>query len=245
MVLGGIDLAGAEQDREHRQQHRQIERRLAQWRRRPTVADAAEHLDAHRPGLELQRDVRHRRDQRDHRHQCCQTLRFAVARTDEIGDRGDVLLVRHLHQTLEHTDAEHEQQDRAEIDRQEAPARGHRNADRAVERPRGTVDRQRQAVDDRAQHGAFRIQRPAVTVIGHREQQRHIQQRHAQQDPSCNHPPASLVSPRCGSRATHYSSSASMLFSYNPFHMKTSFFPRLSSNARTSALSSSSGSKSA
>ena len=193
VMLRGIDLAGAEKDGEHGQKHRQIERRLAQRCQRAAMADAAHHLDAHRTGLELERDVRHGGDQRDHGDQRRQPLGFAVAAADEIGDGRDVLLVRYLHQPFQQPDAKQEQQDRAEIDRQKSPAGRHRRADGAVERPRGAIHRQRQTVDDGAQRQTFGIERPTIAEIRHREQQRYINQRDAQQDPTCDHRKASLV----------------------------------------------------
>ena len=78
VVFGGVDAAGTEQDREHRQHQRDVQRGVAV----PLGAKrlAAEHAHAHAHRLELQGEVRDRRDHRDHRHGGGQPACAAVAR---------------------------------------------------------------------------------------------------------------------------------------------------------------------
>ena len=77
MVLGGIDATGAEQDREHRQHQRHVQRRVGPPVRRQRLPGQHAHAHAHR--LELQREVRDRGDHRQHRHRRRQPARAAIA----------------------------------------------------------------------------------------------------------------------------------------------------------------------
>ena len=191
-VLGGIDLAGAVEDREQGHQHRHVQRRVADAGQQPVLP--AQHLQAERHRLVLQREVGHRRDQRNEADQGRQTLVAAVARGDEVGDRDRALRLRHQRQALEDAPAEQQHQQRAKVDREIADAIAGRGADRAVEGPRRAVHRQRQAVDQRPQPAAAgaHVHRMAVAPPGHGEQQRGVAQRHQQQDPARQHP----ISPR-------------------------------------------------
>ncbi len=172
MVVGGIHLAGAEQDGEQGHQQRHVQRRISKEALAGDIA--AEHLQAHRHGLVLQCQVGHHADQRDQRHQCRQAPRAAEARGDEVCDGHHVLAAGDQRQPLDDAPAEDQQQQRAKIDRQVADAITHRRADRAVEGPGRAIDRQRQAVDHRPQPGAVRVQRPTVAPPRHAEQQRGI-----------------------------------------------------------------------
>ncbi len=77
VVLGGIDPAGAEQDREGRQQQRHVQGRVGIPLRRQRLP--AEHAHAHPHRLELQREVGDRGDHRQHRHRRRQPARASVA----------------------------------------------------------------------------------------------------------------------------------------------------------------------
>ena len=190
VVLGGIDPTRAEQDRKHREHQRDVERRVGED---PGIGrHAGQHLHAHRHRLELQRHVRHRRGQRDHRDQRRQAGRAAVARGQEIGDRDDAVLAGNQHQPLDDAPAEHQHQQRAEVDRQEAQAGARGGADRAVERPRRAVHRQRQRIHRRTQPAVLvgldaRHGRTAVAVVGDREQHADVARRYQQQYPARNH----------------------------------------------------------
>ena len=78
-------------------------------------------IDAEHDALELQGDVGEHADQADQRHHDGQRLRLAVARGDEVGDGGDVLLLADHHHLLQHPGHGQQQDGRAEVDRQERP----------------------------------------------------------------------------------------------------------------------------
>ncbi len=174
VVLGDVHRASAEQDREQRQRQRDPEGAV----RDPCVAAdrsrARHHFEAHRQRLELQRDVGHRGGERDQGDQGREVLALAVARGDEVGDRGDVALVGDRHHATEHAAKGDEQQCRAEVDREVVDARRGRAAHRAVKCPRRAVNGQRQRIHVRAQPAVGRIQRPAIARPGDREQHAQI-----------------------------------------------------------------------
>ena len=77
MMFSGIDATRAEQDREHRQHQRNVQRGIGEPLR--GQRSSAEHAHAHAHGLELQREIRDRRDHREHRNDCRESARAAVA----------------------------------------------------------------------------------------------------------------------------------------------------------------------
>ena len=196
MVLGRIDAARTEQDREHRQQRRAPQRAVYPIRRQRRRCMPAEHAIRHGHGLELQRDVRHHGSHRDDRHQRRQAMGLAEPRADEVGDGSDVALAHDAHDPLHQAEAEQEQQDRSQVDRQVGQAVTRRRSDRTVERPRGAIHRQREAVDDGTQFRLARIERPAITRVGNHEQHAHIQERYQQQQPTLYQAPLP-ASERC------------------------------------------------
>jgi hypothetical protein len=151
VLLFGVQVAGAEQDGEQRQPRRHPDRRLPwpraaptlrawRWQRRrrtaPPTAAAARYRASPPP-----RDQRH-----DHAQQCS-TCHSATrsgrrSRSPGVAARSD--------QLAQHPPPADEDQRRAEVDRQELQPRARRIADRAVKRPGGAIDRQRQRVDQRA-----------------------------------------------------------------------------------------------
>ena len=185
MVLGGIDAPRAEQDREHRQHQRHVQRGIDEPLRGRWLA--AEHAHAHAHGLELQCEIRDRRDHRDHRDHGRQSARAAIARRQEVGDRHDAVLAGCKHQPFLQAPAEQQQQDRSQVDRQEAQARPRGRAHRAIERPRGAVHRERQRIHRRPQAWTLRQTRMAFAQPGHGEQQAHVGQCHQQQEPAGHH----------------------------------------------------------
>ena len=94
LMLGGVGVARAEQHGEHGKQHRHHQRDVADERiegqRRAGIM-----LDhqADRAGdrLELQRDVGNRADRGDQRRDQRDVKALAVARAEEVGDRGYLL----------------------------------------------------------------------------------------------------------------------------------------------------------
>ncbi|MGX1324196.1 hypothetical protein AB7M17_007649 [Bradyrhizobium sp. USDA 377] len=181
MVLAGVNMPDAEHDREQRHRCRHAEcgvlpeqQRLAagplglQDQIVKTLADR----------LELKRDVGKHAKQRGERHEGRQHLTLAVARGDEVRDRGDVLRLRDRDHLGQQPLPEQQHQGRADIDRGEVQTAGGGAPDRPVEAPRGVVDRKRQAIADRGRPGVRRNQRPAgappVAPPGNQEQRGHI-----------------------------------------------------------------------
>ena len=120
LVLGRVGVAGAERHREAGEHQRHDEREVAEHRHR-APDDAAlgrrqEHVERGRHGLELQRDVGHGADHRDHADDRRDALALAVAGGDEVGDRGDVLRLGDPHHPRDERVAEPDHQDRADID---------------------------------------------------------------------------------------------------------------------------------
>ena len=134
VVLGGVDLAGAEQGREQGHQQGHVQRRVGGD---PDLAGilARQHGQAHRHRLVLQCHVGHHADQRDHGDQRGQAPGTAVAGGDEVGDGHRVLAARDQRQPFDGPPAEQQQQQRSEVDREVADPVAHGAADRAVERP--------------------------------------------------------------------------------------------------------------
>jgi|GEM_PF-3044360 len=174
MVLGHVQVARAEQDGEQGQGDGDDQRRVL---RAGTclghIVAADQQVDAEHDALELQGDVGQDADQADQRHHDCQHLRFAVAGGDEVGDRGDVLLLTDQDHLLQHLWRQQQQQDRPQVDRQEGPQLFGRLADRAEECPAGAVDRQRQAVDPGPYAGRHRFT-ITVAIEGDGEQNSHV-----------------------------------------------------------------------
>lgn len=161
--------AGPEQDGEQRHARGDPERGGG------AVGLAGDHLVTARHRLQLQRDIGRGGDHRDHRHQHGEAGTLAVARRDQVGDRGDAVGAADPDQLAKQPPPADEDQGRAEIDGDELQPVARRRADRAVECPRGAVDRDRQRVDHRRAHpGQPPLPDAAVDEEGQREQQRHI-----------------------------------------------------------------------
>ena len=76
-------------------------------------------FDRRRHRFELQRDVGDHADDGDQRHGRRDRLALAVARRDEVGDRGDVLALGEPHDADDERVAQADHQHRPDIDRQE------------------------------------------------------------------------------------------------------------------------------
>ena len=185
VVLGGVDVAGAEQDAEGGHQQGDVQSEIAPERRRRRVVE--NHRDADRHRLQLQRDVRHDADHRDDRDQAAEQRALAIARGGEIGDRGDAVGLGDAQHAAEHEPPQAGHQRRSEIDRQEPDAACGGAADAAVEGPGGAVDRDAERVDIRAVDDAAPLLGAPVAVVRDREQHAQIGARHQQQDPAAQH----------------------------------------------------------
>ena len=194
LMLGGVDMPRSEQHGEGR--HRQRDEQCDIAEQRPgQVADrrdmGEDGLKRRRHGFELQRDVGNGADNGDQRDHGGHRLALAVARGDEVGDRGDVLRFGQPHDAQQQRREQADHQHRADIDRQEFIAGARRRADRAEEGPGRAVDRQRQRIDQqpRATGAAEALDQPcAVPVARHQEQQADIGKRHCDDDPALQHP---------------------------------------------------------
>ena len=187
LVFGRIGLAGAEQHRKGCHCERDHQRDVADDRNMGKgLVFAQDGPERRRGRLELERDIGDRSDQRDQRHGHRHRLALAVARGDEIGDRGDVLRFRELDHAAQQRRAQSDHQDRADIDREEIDAGAGRKADRAEERPRGAVDRERERIDPRAGAAALR-RRKAVAMARHQEQEPDVAERGGNHAPVVQH----------------------------------------------------------
>ncbi|MNO94535.1 hypothetical protein D3C76_861550 [compost metagenome] len=175
VVFGDVQRAGAEHDAEQRQHQRHDHRRVLRADAAGVGPGADQQVHPEDDALQLQGDVGQHADHADQRHHHGERLRLAVARGDEVGDGGDVLLLADHDHLLQHPGGEQHQQHRAEIDRQERPELVGGLADGAEEGPAGAVHGQRQAVDPGPQ--ARRKRRAtAVAIEGDGEQDGHVEE---------------------------------------------------------------------
>ena len=145
IVARAVGAARPEQDREQRHQPGDDEDDLVE--RDAVGQPGIEHQQRIADRAELQRHVRERTDRRDDRHQRRDARALAVAGGEEVGDRGRVLRLGLREDPPDQPEAEREDEDRAEIDRQEIEPGARRGPDPAEKGPAGAIDRQRQAVD--------------------------------------------------------------------------------------------------
>ena len=143
--LGCIKMAGAEQDGKQGEDDGDQEGRI-QAQPLPLAAGVIEqdiHTGCHR--FQLQGNVRHHANHRDHRHHTGQQLALAVTRGNEIGNRGNPLRLADADHLDDDTD-EQQHQRRPEVNGQKGQAAGGRPADAAVERPGRAIHGQRQGI---------------------------------------------------------------------------------------------------
>ena len=190
LMLGGVDVAGAEQHGERRHQQRDEQRDIADHRLRRRAAGRdfrQDGADRRRHGFELQRDVGDHADDGDQRHRRRHRLALAVARGDEVGDRGDVLTLGEPHDADDQRIGETHHQHRADIDGEEIKTGPRRNADRAEERPRRAIDRKRQRIDHEPRAAAAEQLMPPVAIARHQEQEPDVAKRDDDDDPALQH----------------------------------------------------------
>ncbi len=183
MLLGGLDVAHAEQDGEERHQGGHDQRGVGVHHAARAVEPGrrlGDGLEGRGHRLELQRDVGQHADRGEQRGGDADGAALAVARGQEVGDRRHIVLLGQPHHLAQHREAQDDQQRRAGINKDKIDAGGRGAADRAIKGPRRAVDCQRQAVDG----GGHRAGRPGagvpVTEIGDGEQQAEIGQRQGQ-----------------------------------------------------------------
>ena len=189
-MLGRVDVAGAEENGEGRHRHGDDEGRVGRQIEMLQRTRAQKRVDRQRHGLQLQGDIGQGAGDGDDRDNGGDGLALAVASGEEVGDRGDVLALGEPHDAQQERPAEHEEQDRAQIDGDEIITRGSGIADAAEERPGGAVDRQRQGIDDRP--AATRLAEAAcpVGVPREREEDAYVSQRQRYNAPAFDHGPS-------------------------------------------------------
>ena len=156
--------------------------------------------------LQLQGDVGERAGNGDDGDDGGNGLALAVAGSEKVGNRGDVLALGQAHDAQQEAPAEDEQQDRAEIDGDEIVAGGRGLSDAAEERPRGTVDGERQRVDQRPAVARPGEASGAVGIPRQRKQDTDVSQRKPDDTPAFDHdarnpPPGAAVSRRGAARS--------------------------------------------
>ena len=133
LMLGRVDMAGAEGAGETSEHDRDEEGQVAQYRhvRRRRMAAGRSQEDRERvgDGLQLQRDIGQGADHRDEADQRRDALALAIARADEIGDRGDVLRFGDGDDAADEAVAQPDDEDRPNIDAEEVEARAIGEAD--------------------------------------------------------------------------------------------------------------------
>ena len=153
LMLLGVDAPGAERHREdgEQQRHREIKRGRGRARRQ---ARAIERIDHHQYGrrdrLELERHIGRRADQRDERGDCGDGLGFSISRGHEIGDRGDVLRAGEIGDAGDERRSEADDENGADVDRQEIKPVLGGEPDRAVIGPGRAIDGETERVDERS-----------------------------------------------------------------------------------------------
>ena len=193
MLLARIDMTGSEQDREQRHDEGHVkpgvlqDGRARRSARHHDLGILQQHRKAGRDRLELQRDVGEDPDHRDDGDQCAELEALAVARRDEIRDRGGPVHLADPDDLADHEPGQDEGERRAEVDRQEVDAARRRPSDRAVERPGRAVDRDRQRVDRGIGDQAAPLVGALVAVICDRKQQAEIEQGYGDDDRTTKH----------------------------------------------------------
>src|SRR5262249_34247524 len=195
LMLGGVDMARAEQHRESRHQQSDEQRDVTKERLggvaagRDILDDGA---DRRRPRFELQRDGGDHADDPDQRDRRRHRLTLAVTRGDEVGDRSDVLALGEPHDADDERISEPHHQHRPDIDGEEIKAGARRHPDRAEERPGGAVDRQRQRIDEEPRAAAANPLAAAVAVTRYQEQKPDIGERDDDNEPTLQHQDARI-----------------------------------------------------
>ena len=206
LVLGGVDVAGAEQHGEgrHRESDEQRnigEHRLGRAGLRPDLPEDGAQRRRHR--FELQRDIGDGADDRDQRDGGGDGLRLAVTRRDEVRDRGDVLRLGEPHDAHDQRRAQPDHEDGADVNRQEVEAGARGKPDRAEERPGGAIDRERERIDEVPAAAAADPPR-TVAIARHHEQQADIAERHGDDERALQHDRSCVAAARAALAAPLY-----------------------------------------
>src|SRR3546814_17200172 len=131
----------------------------------------AQHVERGRDWLKLQRDIGNDADHRDDGDQRAEAGGLAVARGDEVGDRGDTVGLADADDLADHEPPHQEYQCRTEVDRPKVDAAGGGAAHRSVESPGGAVDGDGEGIDPRAAVHAAPVVGTLVGKVGYGEEQ--------------------------------------------------------------------------
>ncbi|MNH93633.1 Large-conductance mechanosensitive channel [compost metagenome] len=149
-------------------------------------------IDHHRDGaghrFQLQRDIGHSADQREHGDDRCYRGVLAITGGNEIGDRGEFFRFGQFDDTADDRHAERKRQDRPHIDcRKFQPALGSK-AHAAEIGPGGAVDGKAQGIDERTPaFGNTRKPTLSVAVTRHCKKQQDIGECRDKNDPAWKH----------------------------------------------------------
>jgi len=146
--------------------------------RRPAPGLVGDDLEGAHDGLDLQADVGDDANDGNRRNQRREQQGLAVAKAEEVRDRGDAIGLGDAHDPGEHHHREGGHQGRPEVDRQEGEPRGGGAADAPVKGPRGAVHGEREGVDVGVVDKAAPASLLALGDPGDAEQQQQV----AQQD---------------------------------------------------------------
>ena len=177
LMLLGVDAPCAERHGEEGEQQGdgEIERGRGRiGREAPVIEGFDHHQYGWRDGFELERHIGRRADQHDERGDGGHALRFSVASGNEIGDRGDVLRASEIGDAGDERRAEADDENGADIDRQEIKPVLGSEPDRAIIGPGGAIDGQAQRIDDGARAAQGEAPPGAVAPPGDEEQKRDV-----------------------------------------------------------------------
>ena len=189
MVFGGIQAAGTKQNGKQRQQQGYHQRGIlsalgvASGQR---CARSGKQVESEHDAFELQGDVGQHGDQTQGGDNHPQALGLAITGGNEIGDGGDVFLFADGKHPGNQAPAHCEQDNGADIDRQEVPDLAGGHAHCTEEGPAGTPDGNRQAIDPDAQAWAELTGLP-VAPEGDGKQASHIDQECGRNQPTGKH----------------------------------------------------------
>jgi hypothetical protein len=173
LMLAGVDAAGAEDHGEAGKRQsdaegdaiRPLGRRCDHW------IDRAETRGQRRGNrLELQGDIGHDADHRNHCRDRRHCFRLAIAGGKEVGDGSGVLRVGEPRHPRHHRPAEAEHQHGPDIDRQEIQAVRRSQAHRAEKGPGGAIDAKSEGIDDFPRDAPAKKRAVAVAIGGERQQ---------------------------------------------------------------------------
>ena len=177
-----IQISGAEEDGKNGKTDRN-----PKGRARLGIAPARhafrkpENLKAERHRLQLQSDIGRCPQNEEDRHAHGKEVRLAITRRNKISDRGDALAASDAHQLSHRPEPADHHKAWPQIDRHIFNAVSCSRAHRAVKRPRGTVNRQRQRIDHgRAQPTHAALHRGSFSHEGHNKKEKDVGQTNGQ-----------------------------------------------------------------